>query len=176
MARRAKSTTTKKTTAKSMAKDVADKVVKKASKKVQQKASNWVVKFVAFVILFLISVCGVFYFSLNYVPNARYEEQIMRPNMKEAYYVSQWCRDDFGKTEFPLWDNTRVDCLTKDYAIEFDFAHKWAESVGQSLYYAKMTGKKPAVAIIMSDLSDYKYVKRIERLENGIKIFLIKAY
>ena len=100
----------------------------------------------------------------------------MRSGMKEAYYVSQWCSDDFGKREFVLWDNTRVDCLTKDYAIEFDFAKKWAESIGQALYYAKMTGKKPAVTLILTQLEDYKYVKRIERLDNGIKIFLIKAY
>ena len=119
---------------------------------------------------------GIFYLSLNYVPKSMYEEQVMLPKMKEAYYVSQWCRDDFGKQEFVLWDNTRVDCLTKDYAIEFDFAHKWAESVGQSLYYSKMTGKKPAVALILTDLKDYIYVKRVERLENGIKIFLIKAF
>lgn len=66
--------------------------------------------------------------------------------------------------------------MTKDYAIEFDFAKKWAESIGQSLYYAKMTGKKPAVALILTDIKDYRYVKRVERLENGIKIFLIRAY
>ncbi len=27
-----------------------------------------------------------------------YETQLMRPNMKESFYVSQWCRDDFWKT------------------------------------------------------------------------------
>ena len=69
-----------------------------------------------------------------------------------------------------------MDCLTKDYAIEFDFAKKWAESIGQSLYYSKLTGKKPAVVLILSSPTDYKYVKRIERLENDIQIFLIKAY
>ena len=53
---------------------------------------------------------------------------------------------------------------------------KWAESVGQSLYYSKLTGKKPAVALILTGLTDYKYVKRIERLDNDIKVFLIKAY
>lgn len=133
-------------------------------------------RIISFVFSFLLIAGGVFYLSLNYVPKAMYEEQLMRPGMKEAFYVSQWCRDDFGKQEFVLWDNTRVDCLTKDYAIEFDFAKKWAESIGQSLYYAKMTGKKPAVVLILTDITDYKYVKRIERLDNGIKIFLIKTF
>ena len=71
---------------------------------------------------------------------------------------------------------TRVDCLAKDYAIEFDFAKKWAESAGQSLYYAKMTGKAPAVVLILTNITDYRYVKRIERLDKGIRIFLVKAY
>ena len=133
-------------------------------------------KFIAFLFSVLLIASGIFYVTLNYVPQKLYETQDMRSGMKEAYYVSQWCRDDFGKREFVLWDNTRVDCLTKDYAIEFDFAKKWAESIGQALYYAKMTGKKPAVTLILTQLEDYKYIKRVERLDNGIKIFLIKAY
>ena len=56
------------------------------------------------------------------------------------------------------------------------FAKKWAEAVGQSLYYSKMTGKKPAIALILTSLTDYRYLKRIERLDNDIKVFLIKAY
>ena len=91
-------------------------------------------------------------------------------------YVNQWCTSDFGRKEAVLWDLTRVDCLAKDYAIEFDFAKKWAEAVGQSLYYSKMTGKAPAIALILTNITDYKYLKRIERLDNDIKVFLIKAY
>lgn len=159
-----------------MARKTKKKTKDKAQDKISGKANNLGIKFIGFFITFLMFASGIFYFSLNYVPKTLYEEQIMLPKMKEAYYVNQWCRDDFGKREFILWDNTRVDCLTKDYAIEFDFAHKWAESIGQSLYYSKMTGKKPAVALILTDLKDYRYVKRVERLDNGIKIFLIRAF
>ena len=66
--------------------------------------------------------------------------------------------------------------MTKDYAIEFDFAKKWAEAIGQSLYYSKLTGKSPAIVLILTSPTDYRYVKRIERLDNGIKVFLIKAF
>lgn len=149
---------------------------RKSKKKKNNITVSFQNKIIAFLFSFIMIAGGVFYLSLNYVPKRLYEEQLMRPKMKEAYYVSQWCTDDFGKPEFVLWDNTRVDCLSKDYAIEFDFADKWAESIGQSLYYAKMTGKKPAVALILTELSDYRYVKRVERLDNGIKIFLIKAF
>ena len=143
-------------------------------KKKQNVNSNK--KIISFVITFLMMATGIYYYGLNYVPQKWYETQTMMPNQNESYYVNQWCTSDFGRKEAVLWDMTRVDCLAKDYAIEFDFAKKWAESIGQSLYYSKMTGKQPAIVLIMTSLTDYKYLKRIERLDNGIKVFLIKAY
>ena len=133
-------------------------------------------KTVHFIITFLLMATGIYYFGLNYVPKKLYETQIMKPNQVEAYYQNEWCTADFGIKEAILWDMTRVDCMTKDYAIEFDFAKKWAESIGQALYYSKLTGKAPAVVLILTSPTDYRYVKRIERLDNGIKLFLIKAY
>ena len=133
-------------------------------------------KIIHFAVTFILMATGVYYLGLNYVPQKLYETQTMLPNQVESYYVNQWCAADFGRKEAILWDMTRVDCLAKDYAIEFDFAKKWAESVGQALYYSKMTGKMPAVVLILSSPLDYRYVKRVERLDNGIKIFLIKAY
>ena len=35
-----------------------------------------------------------------------------------------------------------MDYLTDKYVIEVDFSNKWAGSIGQSLYYAHITGKK----------------------------------
>lgn len=67
----------------------------------------------------------------------------------EAYYQNLWCSRWHGKAEYKLPDNTRIDCLTKNYAVEFDFAKKWAESVGQSIHYGIMTGKKPAIILII---------------------------
>ena len=119
---------------------------------------------------------GLYYLGLSYVPLELYDTQTMTADMPEHFYVDNWCKIEFGRKEAVLWDMTRVDCLTKDYAIEFDFAKKWAESIGQSLYYSKMTGKPPAVVLILTGITDYRYVKRIERLDKGIKVFLIKAY
>ncbi len=90
--------------------------------------------------------------------------------LKEKDYVNQYCK---GIKEYTLPDRTRIDCLTDEYAIEFDYAKKWAESIGQSLYYAKKTGKKPAVAIIMSCENDRKYIKRIQDTDKDITIFEI---
>lgn len=94
-------------------------------------------------------------------------------NYKEADYVNAYCN---GQIEYRLNDKTRVDCLTDDYAIEFDWAKKWAESIGQSLYYSKMTNKKPAVAIIMKSPKDEKYIKRIIKADKKITIFKIIAF
>ena len=142
----------------------------------RKRKKNYTARIVTSLITFVLMACGIYYLGLNNVPQKWYYIQTMRPNQVESYYVNQWCTSDFGRKEVVLWDMTRVDCVTKDYAIEFDFAKKWAESIGQSLYYAKMTGKKPAVVLILKAESDYRYVKRIERLDNGIKIFLVKAY
>ena len=142
----------------------------------RKKKVNHQTRIISFVVTFLLMATGIYYIGLNYVPQKWYETQQMMPNQVESYYVNQWCTSDFGRKEAILWDMTRVDCLAKDYAIEFDFAKKWAESIGQSLYYSKMTGKKPAVALILTSPADYRYVKRVERLDKGIKIFLVKAY
>ena len=145
-------------------------------KKISKKNKKIYSKILQLFVVIIIGIVYYLFFDIEQVPQSLYEMQTMEPNQNEAYYVEQWCKPTFGHKEFLLVDKTRVDCLSKDYAIEFDFAKKWAESIGQSLYYSKLTGKKPAVALILTSLNDYKYVKRIERLDNGIKVFLIKAY
>ena len=95
----------------------------------------------------------------------------------EKYYQTKLCNGLGGVMEQSLLDRTRIDCLTDEYAIEVEFAKKWAESVGQSLYYAEMTGKKPAVGFIVWDSKrDERHMKRLKVLADkyGIKIFKIK--
>ncbi|MDO9266618.1 MAG: hypothetical protein Q7U00_05990 [Sulfurimonas sp.] len=93
----------------------------------------------------------------------------------EKYYQTKMCNEFGGDMEYVLFDKTRVDCLTKEYAIEVDFAKKWAEGIGQSLYYAEVTGKKPAIGVISGE-GDEKYLDRIRRVGNkfGIKIIVLE--
>jgi hypothetical protein len=42
----------------------------------------------------------------------------------------------------------RVDCLSPEYAIEVDWAKHWAEALGQSLYYAGATNRKPGIILL----------------------------
>lgn len=94
----------------------------------------------------------------------------------EKHYQALLCNELGGEMEYVLKDKTRVDCLTDEYAIEVDFAKKWAEGVGQSLYYAHITGRKPAIGFIMNTQKDKRYFKRLSVLarEYEIKIFIIE--
>lgn len=87
-------------------------------------------------------------------------------NHPEKYYQDRWCEKHQGATEYVLKDHTRVDCLTDKYAIEFDFAPKWAESIGQALYYAEMTGRRPGVVLIMENQGDERYKARLQRVSD----------
>ena len=94
----------------------------------------------------------------------------------EKHYQTLLCNELGGEMEYVLKDKTRVDCLTDEYAIEVDFAKKWAEGVGQSLYYAHITGRKPAIGFIIDSKKEERYFKRLNLLarEYGIKIFIIE--
>lgn len=91
----------------------------------------------------------------------------------EKDYVNKYCK---GQIEFKLKDDTRVDCLTDDTAYEFDFARKWYESIGQSLYYSYMTNKQAGIYLIVTKPSDYRYVNRAKVLceKHNIKLEIIE--
>ena len=83
----------------------------------------------------------------------------------ESSYQHAYCSVNNGIEEYELHDKTRVDCLTDNYAIEFDFANKWAESIGQSLHYGLMTGKKPKVVLILDSKYYDKQMVYVERVK-----------
>ena len=94
----------------------------------------------------------------------------------EKEYQNQWCKTNNGETEVRLQDKTRIDCLTDKYAIEFDFASKWAESIGQALYYASSTGKEAGIVLIIENPEkDLKYLKRLKNVTEkyNIKVWTI---
>jgi hypothetical protein len=83
----------------------------------------------------------------------------------EASYQNAWCSAHGGVMEYENKDFTRVDCLTATNAVEFDFANKWAESIGQALHYQLMTGKRAKVVLILEDpQKQMVYYKRVKAL------------
>ena len=83
---------------------------------------------------------------------------------------SQWHESDYvnfncdGKIEHVLSDRTRVDCLSETHAIEYDWGKKWAEAIGQSLYYSAMTGKKAGIVLIVNPRTKDRYLKRLNKV------------
>ena len=112
------------------------------------------------ILFFSLSLIGCSYTSKKY---------------NEKHYQTVLCDELKGEMEFVLQDRTRVDCLTDKYAIEVDFAKKWAEGIGQSLYYAHMTEKDPAIGLIVGK-NDNRFLERLQKVSTklNIKIFLIK--
>ena len=92
----------------------------------------------------------------------------------EKDYQKETCN---GVIEYRLDDGCRVDCLTDEYAIEYDFANKWAEAVGQALYYAEKTGKKPAIVLILKNEKQKKHLPKAEVLckKYGIELGVINT-
>ena len=93
----------------------------------------------------------------------------------EADYQMHHCSIWGGQVEVRLEDATRVDCITADYAIEFDWCHKWAEAIGQALHYSKLTGKPPAIALICKS-TEQRFIKRVNNAipnDPEIRIFII---
>lgn len=85
-------------------------------------------------------------------------------HQKERYYQDIFAEAIRGKTEVVLSDGARVDIVTDTFAIEVDFAYKWAESIGQSMYYSEMLNKKTGVLLIMRNDKDDRYLNRLMKI------------
>lgn len=82
-------------------------------------------------------------------------------DVPESVYRDAWCARNHGITEVVLSGGSRVDCLTETHAVEVEFAKKWKESIGQSLYYAKKTGRTPGIVLVKERPEDQKYLGRL---------------
>jgi hypothetical protein len=94
----------------------------------------------------------------------------------EKEYQTKWCSERGGIQEYRLDDATRVDCLLPEFAVEFDFAYKWAECIGQAFYYGQKTGRKAACVLIIEDQEKEKqFVERLKIVceKMGIKYWLM---
>ena len=117
-----------------------------------------------FVILFFLIFISIPVHAKNFEYKYGRCKYVYHPH-NESSYQHSYCAIHNGIEEYELSDKTRVDCLTEKYAIEFDFANKKYESVGQALWYGINTGKTPKVVLIL----DSKYKKEQMRYFDRIK-------
>lgn len=109
--------------------------------------------------LVLITLLGIFLCATTKT-QAKSAESTQIKKWHEADFVDAHCT---GEIEFVLADRTRVDCLTDTHAIEYDWGKKWAESLGQALFYSAMTGKKAGIVLIVNPRSKDRYLKRLNK-------------
>lgn len=98
--------------------------------------------------------------------------------MRETEWAKVLAPKYQADVEVPVWDGTRCDLLNDDFAIEIDWAYKWAEAIGQALYYAIALDRRPAVLLLMKNgYKDRKYAHRCQAVcaKFDIKLFLEDA-
>jgi len=113
--------------------------------------------------------CGLFFvLFVLFVVNVAQAERLH----PEKWYQERWCERHGGQMEVVLPDKTRCDCVTTTHAIEFDFADKWAEALGQALHYSLMTSKQAGIVLILLSESDWKYYYRLMSVivDNGLQV------
>ena len=93
---------------------------------------------------------------------------------RESYYQKAFAEVIGGEREVVLSDRTRVDIVTDEYAIEVDFAEKWAESIGQSLHYQGMLDKKAGVLLVWKGPEEERFLKRLMdvAVKHGITVWV----
>ena len=69
----------------------------------------------------------------------------------ESFFSDLLAQELHGRREVVLIDRSRVDIVTPAEAIEVDWARKWAEGIGQSMYYAAMTDRRPVVILLVAE-------------------------
>ena len=100
-------------------------------------------------------------------------EMLEAQQQKNERYYQLKCNEILqGEVEKRMGDGTRVDILTDDLAIEVDFAKKWYEAIGQACHYANLTGKKPAIILIVREQSQEKYIRAAARVCKTTKVRL----
>lgn len=118
-----------------------------------------------FILIFFIN--PLFAFEYGYTSEGY---KYVKHKHNESSYQHAWCYAHNGIEEYQNKDFTRVDCLTNTHAVEFDFANKWAESIGQALHYQYMTGKKAMVVLILEEpekeMVYYNRVKNLGKIYN----------
>ena len=116
------------------------------------------------VILFFLIFIGIPVHARNFEYKYGRCKYVYHPHNESSYqhaYVLMYN----GIEEYELPDKTKVDLLTDKYAIEFDFANKKYEAVGQALHYGMMTGKIPKVVLILDNKYKDKQMIYYERIK-----------
>jgi len=99
----------------------------------------------------------------------------------EKWYQDAWCKNTLKiETEVVLSDGTRADCMSPNYAMEFDFGNKWYEGITQTLHYMLLSQRRGILVLIVEKPSELTFVERAYNLIDAFKIpielYIYKGY
>ncbi len=105
-------------------------------------------------------VIGVLLVTMLFIPCRQVEA---KHRNYESFYQKKDCEKKGGIMEYRLFNSRRIDCLTEEEAIEYDFQKKMFECLGQALYYGHVTKKRAVCSLIVSkkDSREYKLLKSL---------------
>lgn len=86
--------------------------------------------------------------------------------LPEAKVQECICADK--ETEVTMPSGGRADCTDATHVIEIDRSSKWAEALGQSLYYGEQTGLKPRIVLFCDTMNETVCLGHRFRLEGTI--------
>jgi len=115
----------------------------------------------------------IFFISLLY--SSTISAQISNYSEKE---ISDYIQSLIGGEREVSVKSGRIDLVHNDVAFEIDWANKWKESIGQALWYAQQSNKKPGIILILKKDSDYKYFIQLNssltyaKLNDEFKVYL----
>lgn len=84
--------------------------------------------------------------------------------LSESEIRDEWCAAQGGRAEVVLSDGTRADCVTATHAVEVEWAENWYEAVGQALHYARLTGKRAGIVLLLRGPGDERFWRRLSAL------------
>lgn len=116
------------------------------------------------------------------IANAAPVHEIGNPERRETELckelVPRLNQERGGKweTEHRLWDGTRVDLLSDEYAVEVDYAGKWAKCIGQALYYGHVTDRQPVCLLLAAGTTENHFVYRCQTVceAHGIQLWVVQ--
>lgn len=121
-------------------------------------------------VLFIVALVGIIASCAGQGKQVLYDERDFQEAFNQVYF------DGKAKMEVPV-KYGRIDLLSDDYAVEVDRLEKFHEAMGQTLHYARETGRKPAIAVFIvdhrpGDKEKLKYVMRLCNYYN-IRVWFI---
>jgi hypothetical protein len=93
---------------------------------------------------------------------------------RENFYNKKYCAE-LGGIYSSYHNNTgatnaSIDCETEDTAWEGEWSYKAYEAVGQSLWYASITGKTPGIIFYVKKKNQQKYIDRAKLTFDSLNI------